>query len=93
MVCGVSHLRVFSSKEFEVYLMYPKFKFEFKHPNVQKMQYMQAPKKIDDTTGTVWPSFKVPYLFKKLSGAFLHLARGRDLTKNSLLVQALRTLI
>jgi hypothetical protein len=32
-----SHL----TKRFEVYLMYPQFKFEFKHLNVQKMQYIQ----------------------------------------------------
>jgi hypothetical protein len=38
----LGHLQVFSSKEFEVYLIYPQFKFEFKHPIVQKMQYMQA---------------------------------------------------
>jgi hypothetical protein len=33
-----SHL----TKRFEVYLIYPQFKFEFQHPIVQKMQYMQA---------------------------------------------------
>jgi hypothetical protein len=83
MVSGVSHLQVFSSKKFEVYLMYPEFKFEFKHPNVQKcnIYICKHTEEIDETMVMAILQGLIP--FKNLSGSFLHLdARVRDLTKN-----------
>jgi hypothetical protein len=72
-------MHVFSSKKFEVYLMYPHFKFELKHPNVQKCNICKHTEKIVETMGMAILQGPMPLKIGVVS--FCTLPLGSHLTK------------